>query len=87
MSIETLPPEELLRLNIGEAYCRIGKTTMLLKVPKIDLEGDPQTANAVIAASRQQSGIPRLPMTPRQRPQLSGPDDPLADIDPEGVFE
>ncbi|MFZ1685525.1 MAG: TraM recognition domain-containing protein [Candidatus Zixiibacteriota bacterium] len=87
LSIEALPPEELLRLNIGEAYCRIGKTTMLLKVPKIDLEGDPQMANAVITASRQQSGIPRLPMGAGQPPQLSGTDDPLADIDPEGVFE
>lgn len=87
LAIESLPPEELLRLNIGEAYCRIGKTTMLLKVPKIDLKGDPGRADEVIAASRQRSGIPRLPLGADQRPQIDGTEDPLADIDPEGVFE
>jgi hypothetical protein len=87
LDITSLPPEELLRLNIGEAYCRIGKNTFQLNVPKIDLPADWQRAKAVIAASQQQCGIPRLPLLSDTRSEPPKPDDPLADLDPEGVFE
>jgi hypothetical protein len=87
LDIIPLPPEELLRLNIGEAYCRIGKNTMLLNVPKVDLRAEQDCAAAAIAASRERYGITRT--TPLTALPLRTPNDadPLPDIDPDGVFE
>ncbi|SYZ73725.1 hypothetical protein TRIP_C50006 [Candidatus Zixiibacteriota bacterium] len=86
--IETLEPEELLRLNIGEAYCRIGKSTIPLRVPKVDDFPNKEMAENIIETSRQHFGIPRI--FPSDR--LAGgktrlDDDPLAGLDPEEVFD
>jgi len=85
--IESLPPEELLQLGVGEAYCRIGKSTFPMWVPKVDLEPDLDRARAVIEYSRQVYGIPRSPKSADEKPpSASGDGDPLADLDPGEVF-
>lgn len=86
--IESLPIEELLRLNVGQAYCKIGKSAFPLSVPKMSESVDRERANVVIHESRMQHGIPRVTksdLTTQDRQDDN--DDPLADIDPEGVFD
>jgi hypothetical protein len=86
--IESLPTEELLRLNIGQAYCRIGKSTFPFNIPKMSDNLDRDRAEEVIAESRRQYGIPRIKMLDEsQNDNLDDYDDPLADFDPEGVFD
>ena len=86
-AIESLPPEELLQLGVGEAYCRIGKSTFPMWVPKVDLEPDRERARAVIEHSRQAYGLPRSPRSADEKPpSASGEGDPLADLDPSEVF-
>jgi len=86
-AIESLPPEELLQLGVGEAYCRIGKSTFPMWVPKVDLAPDLERARAVIEHSRQVYGIPRSPKSADEKPpSASGEGDPLADLDPGEVF-
>lgn len=85
--IESLPKEELLKLGVGEAYCRIGKNTFPMWVPKVDVEPDFDRAREVVEYSRQTYGIPRSPKAPDERKRLKSPDDdPLADLDPDEVF-
>ncbi len=85
--IESLPREELLKLGIGEAYCRIGKNTFPMWVPKVDAEPDFDRAQEVITYSRKTYGIPRSPKPTDVQPTQARPDDdPLADLDPDEVF-
>jgi hypothetical protein len=85
--IESLPREELLKLGIGEAYCRIGRNTFQMRVPKVDVEPDFGRAQEVIEYSRNTYGIPRSPKAADEQPMQSRPDDdPLADLDPDEVF-
>jgi TraM recognition site of TraD and TraG len=85
--IESLPKEELLKLGVGEAYCRIGKNTFPLWVPKVDINPNFGRADEVIEFSRKTYGIPRSSKVADERPKLSQPDvDPLADLDPDEVF-
>jgi len=87
--IAPLPTEELLRLNIGEAYCKIGKSAFPFYVPKMSDSSSSERGAEVIKASREQYGIPRLTETKESDHDYSNDDsdDPLADLDPEGVFE
>ena len=76
-----------MKLGVGEAYCRIGKNTFPMWVPKVDVEPDFDRAQEVLEYSRKTYGIPRSPKASDERPQLTGPtDDPLADLDPDEVF-
>ncbi len=86
--IESVPTEELLRLNIGQAYCKIGKSAFPFSVPRMNDNPDRERAEAVVSESRRQYGIPRIAQSgasPQDR--RDDYDDPLADIDPEGVFD
>ncbi|MGP8321753.1 MAG: type IV secretory system conjugative DNA transfer family protein [Methanosarcinaceae archaeon] len=86
--IESLPTEELLQLNIGQAYCKIGKSAFPFNIPKMSDNPDRERAEEVIFESRKQYGIPKF--TKLNVPHKDNPDDyddPLADIDPEGVFD
>ena len=86
--VEPLPPEELVRLRVGDSYCRIGQSTFPMRVPLVDAEPNSERAKAVIERSRAQFGIPRLRKSEQIPPQQSASgSDPLAGIDPEGVFE
>jgi len=85
--IESLPKEELLKLGVGEAYCRIGKNTFPMWVPKVDVEPDFDRAREVVEFSRTTYGIPRKPKAQDAMPKPTGrDDDPLADLDPDEVF-
>lgn len=86
-NIETLPTEELLRLNVGEAYCKIGKNSFPMYVPLMDSEPDQERAEAVIRHSRMIYGItrPRNADTTSPKPQITGLD-PLVGLDPDEVF-
>jgi hypothetical protein len=85
--IESLPPEELLKLGIGEAYCRIGRSTFQMWVPKMDLTPHESRARQVIEYSRRRHGIPRIPKDTKRAPGISSSkNDPLADLDPTEVF-
>ena len=85
--VEALPKEELLKLGVGEAYCRIGKNTFPMWVPKVDVEPDFDLAQTVVEYSRKNYGIPRVLETTDEPPQRLTPnDDPLSDLDPDEVF-
>lgn len=85
--VEALPKEELLKLGVGEAYCRIGKNTFPMWVPKVDVEPDFDLAQKVVEYSRKNYGIPRnLKMTDEPPQGLGQDDDPLSDLDPDEVF-
>ncbi len=85
--VESLPREELLQLGVGEAYCRIGKNTFPMWVPKVDAEPDFDRAEEVIEFSRKAYGIPRTPKAADERSaRQTADDDPLADLDPDEVF-
>jgi hypothetical protein len=86
-NIETLPTEELLRLNVGEAYCKFVKNSFPMYVPLMDDDPDRERANKVIEHSRNTYGIPRIRKTDQavEKPKLKE-GDPLADLDPDEVF-
>jgi hypothetical protein len=84
--MESVPAEEFLRLGLGEAYVKIGRNAFPMQVPKVDAPPDNELARKIIERSRVKYGIPRI----RVRPQVeyTDPDaDPLADLDPEGIFD
>jgi hypothetical protein len=82
--IETLEPEELLSLNVGEAVCRIGQTTFFMGVPKVDIEPHAGRGQAVVEASRKAFGIPRI--SKHTQDGAGTHSHPLDDVDPEEVF-
>jgi len=85
-SVEQIPAEGFLRLNVGDAIVRIGKSAFPMRVPKIDAEPDHDRAREIVELSRTNYGIPRLRVTsePRRKPDEA---DPLAGLDPEGIFD
>ena len=85
--IESIPSEELLRLNVGEAYCKIARNSFPMCIPHLDESPDRERVRAVIQHSRAAYGIPRLKRT--DKPAIhpgQKPPDPLADLDPDEVF-
>ena len=85
--IESLPPEELLKLGIGEAYCRIGRSTFQMQVPKVDLAPNEDRTRQVIEYSRRRHGIPRTPKDTDGANRISpSDDDSISDLDPNEVF-
>ncbi|HEX2897451.1 MAG TPA: type IV secretory system conjugative DNA transfer family protein, partial [candidate division Zixibacteria bacterium] len=84
--IEPVPTEEFLRLNVGDAYVKIGRSAFPMKVPKVDELPDFQLAKSITERSQKLYGIPRL--KPDQRIESLGPDiDPLAGLEAEDIFE
>ena len=55
-----IPPEELLRLKVGEAWGKIGKTVFPLKTWLADQHPDPVRAKYVIEQSRINYGHPAV---------------------------
>lgn len=86
--VESIATEELLRLNVGEAYCKIGKSSFPIHIPKISDRPDRERAQLVIRKSRERYGITRI-MKAEAGPsgEKKQADDPLSDLDPEGVFD
>lgn len=95
--MERLPPEELLRLSVGQAIAKIGRTVFPLTTALADQHPDMAWAKAIIERSRIQYGSPvsqsrkalnePQPKTephPLPRPFLELPDD--EDIDISRVF-
>lgn len=85
--IENIPVEELLRLNVGEAYCKIGMNSFAMRVPLMDEPPDWERAREVMEQSRMRYGIPRT-ISQAKQIEASNPktEDPLADLDPDEVF-
>jgi len=81
-----IPQEEFLRLNVGEAIVKIGKSAFPMRVPKASDRGDRTRAKEIIEQSRQTYGIPRIRVSDAP-PRKSGEGDPLESIDPEGIFD
>ena len=92
------PPEELLRLSVGQAIAKIGRTVFPLTTPLADQSPDMVRAKEVIERSRMNYGLPvsrqSLPRPkleheplalPQPRPFLELPDDDDA-IDMSKVF-
>lgn len=79
-------PEELLRLRIGEAFCRIGETSFLLKTELFDRKPDHDLARRVIETSRLKYGGSRSASEPRPKSAESPDDLPFKDLDPGEVF-
>lgn len=79
-------PEELLRLRVGEALCRIGETSFALKTDLFDRKPDHALARRVIEASRNRYGS-AVQQPTAQPGESSAPDDlPFKDLDPGEVF-
>jgi hypothetical protein len=82
-------PEELLRLRIGQALCRIGETSFMLKTELFDRKPDHALARRVIEASRQRYGSPQRESGRADLQQdlgKSSEDLPFKDLDPGEVF-
>jgi hypothetical protein len=80
---EYLPPEELLRLKVGEAWGKIGKTIFPLRTKLADQPPDFMRAKEVIERSRFQYGVAavvRNPRTTRVNQEMP------PEIDPAKVF-
>lgn len=84
--VEAVPPEEFLQLNVGEAWVKIGRSAFPMRVPKVDEWPDHDNARSIIESSRERYGIPRVRVKPKPPADKHG-EDPLADLDPEGIFE
>ena len=84
--VEAIPPQEFLQLNVGEAWVKIGRSAFPMRVPKVDEWPDHDNAKRIIEASRTRNGIPRVRVKPKP-PSDSQGEDPLADLDPEGIFD
>lgn len=86
--IESVPSEKFLQLNVGQAYCRIGKSAFQLHVPQVNDKPNRKKAEQVICESREQYGIPRIMKSAKG---VSGNekqyDDLLTELDPEEVFD
>ena len=85
--IKSVPPEEFLQLNVGQAYCRIAKSAFPFYVPKVNGKPDRERARQVIENSQEMYGIPRVTSNQAMLNNQDESDDPLADLDPEGVFD
>ncbi len=86
--ILSLPADELLRLPIGQTFCRIGKNTFPMSIPKMTDTPDFSIAEKVISVSRNRYGISREnPITDQKTEMGNGVNDPLDGIEPDGVFE
>lgn len=86
--IDTTPPEQFLRLNVGQAYCRIGRSSFAFQVPRMSDRPNRARAKQVIELSRERFGIPRILKSEYGAiDKAQQPDDPLADLDPDGVFD
>jgi hypothetical protein len=86
--IET-PPEELLRLRVGETYCKIGQTSFRMRTEAMDQYADPKRAKRIVDCPRQLYGV--VPTaTEREAADGKGEDAekgfPFEDIDPRQVF-
>jgi hypothetical protein len=79
-------PEELLRLRIGEALCRIGENSFPLKTDLFDRNPDHALARRVIASSRERYGVQVKPSTPHRDRPATPEDLPFRDLDPGEVF-
>jgi hypothetical protein len=86
MESEYLPPEELLRLKVGEAWGKIGKTVFPLRTALADQHPDRMRAKAVIERSRFNYGVSAIQETRNaktrslQSPQIDN------EVDPSKVF-
>lgn len=78
-------PEQLLRLRIGEALCRIGETSFLLKTDLFKQKPNHSLARRVIESSRQKYGTSSRSTVSDQQSKSSD-DLPFKDLDPGEVF-
>ena len=87
--VDSIAAEELLRLGVGQAYCKIGRSVFPFSIPRVEDRFDHKRAEVVINHSRDNHGIPRemIDQTETERFAREQGDDPLADIDPGAVFE
>lgn len=79
-------PEDLLRLRIGEALCRIGETSFILKTDLFEKKPDHSLARKVIESSRQKYGSVSRTAGPDRQQSKSADDLPFKDLDPGEVF-
>jgi hypothetical protein len=86
MDLRPVPQEEFLRLNVGEAIVKIGRSAFPMCVPKMDDKPNYDRASEIIELSRRTFGIPRIRVTDVPRTRTEGTD-PLAGLDPEGIFD
>lgn len=92
--ITHVPPEEILSLKVGEAWCKISRSTVFLKTYLAPQKPDYQRVQQVIARSRLNFGVPLRKGVPEAEQRAvsarsaSGPPSSgtLKDIDPGQVF-
>jgi hypothetical protein len=82
---------ELLRLRVGEAWCKIGQNAFPMQTEKFDLAPDNDRLRAVIERSRQRWGVAlergsRSPTPDDGLSKSRGEHPSLDDLDPEQVF-
>ncbi len=85
---KSVPPEKFLRLKIGQAYGRIDNNAFPFYIPKVADKPDRKKALQVIESSQRTYGISRVFMSDQANSSDNDdPEDPLADLDPDGVFK
>jgi hypothetical protein len=86
MGVESthVPPAELLRLKVGQAWAKIDKTVFPLQTPLADQHPDPLRAKEVIERSRKNYGFPIIDDSDWGDDGDEAPPDD--DLDPAKVF-
>ena len=99
--METLAPQQLLKLRVGQSYCKVGQQSFFMQTYPVSWAGDHQAARLSVESSRERYGSSgRLAGSPGKgeaRPGRRGkegegdkrggePLDDLGALDPEEVF-
>jgi hypothetical protein len=86
MESEYLPPEELLRLKVGEAWGKIGKSVFPLRTTLADQHPDPMRVKVVIERSRVNYGVTSVQQLRHVKSPTVQPLQPAEALDPTQVF-
>jgi len=57
----TVPPEEILRLRVGQAYCKVGQSAFLMQTKLADQSPNHKRTRFIIGQARRNYGLPALP--------------------------
>lgn len=101
-ALVTVPPGEILRLRVGQAWCKIGQSAFLMHTPLADQQPNHRRGRSVIERARRNYGLPALPApaandddavpgtersAPPGRLQARRAAGALDDLDPGSVFD
>jgi len=84
--VVNIPPEELLQLKVGQAYCRIGQNSFFMQTHPAPSKPDRDVSSRVIERSRRNYGVKITKSPAPSRLREKRPREKFEDIDPGKVF-